>query len=141
MRQFSYAMKLAADKRDGGYVVTCRDLPEAIAQGDTLKEALSAAADCLEEAIAARIDDAGDIPSPSAAKRGERMVDVPTSTALKAAVYLAAREAGVGNSELARRGLEARAKVGSRQGFPVFQVPKGAARLTPEDVRRDEDKG
>jgi hypothetical protein len=43
-------------------------------------------------------------------------------------------------SELARRGLEARSKVGTRQGFPVFQVSKGASPLTPEDVRRDEDE-
>ena len=43
-------------------------------------------------------------------------------------------------SELARRGLEARSKVATRQGFPVFQVARGAAPLTPEDVRRDEDE-
>jgi len=42
-------------------------------------------------------------------------------------------------SDLARRGLEARVQVDTRRGFPIFQVPKGAAHLTPEDVRRDED--
>lgn len=54
----------------------------------------------------------------------------------------AARSQSIGEviSELARRGLEARAKIGSRHGFPVFQVPKGARPLTPEDVRRDEDE-
>lgn len=40
-------VKLTPDKDDGGYVVTCRDLPEAITQGDTREEALSEAADCL----------------------------------------------------------------------------------------------
>lgn len=103
MRQFTYAVKLAHDKADGGYVVTCRDLPEAITQGETIKEALAEAADCLEEAVAARIDDDRDIPLPTAAKRGERLVSVPPSMALKAAVYLAVREAGITNSELARR--------------------------------------
>jgi len=103
MRQFTYAVKLTPDKDDGGYVVTCRDLPEAITQGDTTEEALAEAADCLEEAIAARIDDGRDIPSPSAAKRSERSVSVPPSMALKAAVYLAVREAGISNSEFARR--------------------------------------
>jgi antitoxin HicB len=53
-------------------VVTCRDLPEAITQGDSVGDALVEAADCLEEAIAARIDDDRDIPLPSALKRGER---------------------------------------------------------------------
>lgn len=36
-------------------------------------------------------------------KRGERTVSVPPSMALKAAVYLAVRKAGISNSELARR--------------------------------------
>lgn len=103
MRLFTYAMKLTPDKADGGYVVTCRDLPEAITQGETIDEALAEAADCLEEAIAARIDDGRDIPLPTTAKRGERPVSVPPSMALKAAVYLAVREAGISNSELARR--------------------------------------
>ncbi len=102
MRQFAYAMKLTSGKREGGYVVACRDLPEVITQGETIEEALSEAADALEEAVAARIDDEREIPSPSAAKRGERLVSVPPSMALKAAVYLAVREAGISNSELAR---------------------------------------
>jgi antitoxin HicB len=37
---------------DGGYVVTFRDLPEAITQGDSIAECLKEASDCLEEAIA-----------------------------------------------------------------------------------------
>ncbi|MHB1871783.1 MAG: type II toxin-antitoxin system HicB family antitoxin [Steroidobacteraceae bacterium] len=102
-RQFTYAVKLTAEKEAGGYVVTCRDLPEAITQGETVDDALAEAADALEEAIAARIDDGEVIPAPSSAKRGERMVSVPPSMALKAAVYLAVQQAGISNSELARR--------------------------------------
>jgi len=102
MRQFTYAMRLTPDRADGGYVVTCRDLPEAITQGESIQEALTEAADCLEEAIAARMDDRRDIPEPSAPKRNEQAVSVPTSMALKAAVYLAVREAGISNSDLAR---------------------------------------
>lgn len=103
MRQFTYAVKLTPDKRDGGYVVTCRDMPEVITQGDTVEEAMVEAADALEEAVAGRIDDKRDIPVPTAKKRGERIVSVPPSMALKAAVYLAVRDAGISNSELARR--------------------------------------
>jgi hypothetical protein len=53
----------------------------------------------------------------------------------------AARAKGVGEviSELARRGLEAQAKMASRDGFPVFELPEGAKPLTLEDVHRDED--
>jgi predicted RNase H-like HicB family nuclease len=39
MRPFTYAVKLAPDKQEGGYVVTCRDLPESVTQGETLEEA------------------------------------------------------------------------------------------------------
>jgi len=77
MRQFTYAVKLTPDKRAGGYVVTCRDLPEAITQGEGIEDALAEAADALEEAIAARIDDGRDIPVPTAKKRGEPAVSVP----------------------------------------------------------------
>jgi hypothetical protein len=54
----------------------------------------------------------------------------------------AAKSKSIGEviSELARRGLEARNKVGTHQGFPVFPVSKGAGPLTPDDVRRDEDE-
>jgi hypothetical protein len=53
----------------------------------------------------------------------------------------AARSTTIGAviSELARRGLEARAQVGSRHGFPTFVVSKDANPLTPEQVRQDED--
>jgi hypothetical protein len=54
----------------------------------------------------------------------------------------AARSTSIGEviSELARRGLAARAKVATRQGYPVFTVTRGAPPLTPDDVRRDEDE-
>ena len=105
MRQFIYAMKLEPDKDEGGagFVVTCRDLPDVIARGGTFEDALVVAAVCLEEAIAARIGADREIPLPSGLERGERPVSVPPSMALKAAIYLAVREAGISNSELARR--------------------------------------
>lgn len=101
--QFVYPAMLTPDETDGGFVVTFRDWPEAITQGDAVEEALSEAADCLEEAVAARIDDGRDVPPPSAVLPGEYGVAVPIQTALKAALYLAVREAGVSKSELARR--------------------------------------
>ncbi|MBS0421508.1 MAG: type II toxin-antitoxin system HicB family antitoxin [Proteobacteria bacterium] len=103
MRQFTYPIKLTRDRSDGGFVVTCRDFPEAITQGETSEGALLEAADCLEEAIAGRMDDGREIPLPTELRRGEALVSVPPSMALKAAVYLAVREAAVSNSEFARR--------------------------------------
>ncbi len=54
----------------------------------------------------------------------------------------AARSQSIGEviSELARRGLEARAKIGSKQGFPIFKVASGASPLTLDDVKRDDDE-
>jgi antitoxin HicB len=101
--QFSYAVKLTPDRKDGGYVVTCRDLPEAITQGETVEEALREAEGALQAAIEGRMEDGSEIPAPSRPKRGERMVATPITTALKAAVYLAMREQDISKSELARR--------------------------------------
>jgi antitoxin HicB len=83
--------------------VTFADVPEAITQGDSLGECLEQAADCLEEAIAARIEDGMDLPEPSEAAVRQHLADLPLQTALKAALYVSAREAGVSETELGRR--------------------------------------
>ena len=103
MIRFTYSAKLTGDRKHGGYVVSFRDLPEAITQGDTIEEARSEAEGALQAAIAGRIEDDMEIPAPSVPKRGERPVATPVTTALKAAVYIALREQGVSKSELARR--------------------------------------
>ena len=36
MRHFTYPAKLTRDRKDGGFVVTFRDVPEAITQGNAL---------------------------------------------------------------------------------------------------------
>jgi len=99
---------LTADEKDGGFVVTFPDLPEAITQGNSLEEALNEAADCLEEAMpsasaanALRIDDKLEIPQPSQAKNQEYLVAVPAQTAIKAALYLAMGEKGISKVQLA----------------------------------------
>jgi len=103
MYRFAYPARLTPDKEDGGYVVTFRDVPEAITQGDDLEEALREAADCLEEAIAGYIDDGREIPPPSRRRAGEHLVHLPLQMAMKAALHLATRERGITKSELARR--------------------------------------
>ena len=101
--QFTYPVKLTRDRKDGGYVVSCRDIPEAITQGDSIAKALSEAEGALQAAIEGRIEDGLDIPVPSRPKRDERMVPTPITTALKAAVYTEMREQAVTKSERARR--------------------------------------
>lgn len=102
MSRFSYGAKLTYDELDGGWVVTFRDVPEAITQGDEHTKALKEAADCLEEAIAGRIDDQREIPLPSTLLDDEYLVCLPIQTALKASVYLGMKEAKLSQVQLAR---------------------------------------
>ena len=92
MQSFVYPVKLTADKEDGGFVVTFRDLPEAISQGENIKDALSEAVDCLEEAIANRIVMDLSIPIPSNCKKGEYLIFLPVQMSAKAALYLTMKE-------------------------------------------------
>lgn len=92
--QYTYPVLLSEDRDDGGYVVTCRDIPEVITQGDTFNEALEYAADALDVALCGRIDQGGDIPAPTAKKAGEHLVSVPVITALKAAAFAQFQQSG-----------------------------------------------
>lgn len=102
MNNFDYAVKLTPDK-EGGYVVTCRDLPEVITQGETIDEALSEARDALDEALALRIDDGLEIPTPSQSLADEYLAAPPVETQIKVFLHLALRESNLSKSELARR--------------------------------------
>ncbi len=86
MYQFTYPAIVTPDHDDGGFVVTFRDLPEAITQGNTVEDAMAEAADCLEEVIAGRIDDGEKTPIPSSKQPSEHAVPVPLQTAMKVAL-------------------------------------------------------
>jgi len=103
MREFVYPGNFTRDRKDGGYVVSFRDVPEAITQAESAAQCVEQAAGALQAAIEGRIMDGLEIPAASRAKRGERLVAVPVQTALKAALYLAMRERGITRVELARR--------------------------------------
>ena len=91
--------------RDGEGRVQVRfpDFPEALTDGADEAEALAEAADCLAEAVAARIADREDLPAPSPLRRGLHAVPLPPVLAYKAALFSAMRRDGVSKSELARR--------------------------------------
>jgi len=103
MREFVYPARFTADKKDGGFVVTFRDIPEAITQSESHAECLEQAAGALQAALEGRIMSSLDIPKASKAKRGEHLVAVPVQSALKAALYLEMRQKGISRVELARR--------------------------------------
>jgi len=55
MQRFTYPVTLTPDEKDGGFVVTCRDVPELVTQGETTEDAISEAEGALEAAIEMRI--------------------------------------------------------------------------------------
>lgn len=101
MRSFIYPATLMPEA--SGFTVRFPDLPEAITGGEDRSDALAQAADCLEEAIALRITDGLDIPAPSPARRKHVPVALPAPMAAKAALYLAIKDAGLSNLQLARK--------------------------------------
>lgn len=91
------------DAEAGGFVVTFRDIPEAITQGDTEEEALAMAADVLLASMEVYFDEKRPVPAPSKAKRGERLVALPASAASKVLLLNEMLGQQISPSELARR--------------------------------------
>lgn len=88
---------------EGRVQVRFHDFPEALTDGADEVEALAEAADCLAEAVAARIADEEDLPAPSPLRRGMYAIPLLPVLAYKAALYSAMRRDSISKSELARR--------------------------------------
>ena len=99
----TYPASFLPEKNCKGFHIRFPDLPEALTGGADLDDALFEAADCLAEALAGRIARGNKIPVPSGLKRGQHPVSVPLYLAPKLALYLAMRECGMRNTELAQR--------------------------------------
>lgn len=68
-----YAIKLTPDI-DSGFVVTCRDIPELITQGDTIEECIVEASDALAECVAQYKARNKELPTPTGKQEGEYYV-------------------------------------------------------------------
>jgi antitoxin HicB len=88
---------------EGGYVVTFRDIPEAIAQGDDEAEALKEAKSALVDAMDFYFEDNRAVPRPSKRQEGDRLISLPASVACKILLLNEMLAQKVGPSELARR--------------------------------------
>jgi len=102
MRVYEYPFKFTSAEK-GGWVITCRDLPEAISQAEATEDREEVASGCLQAALEARIRHEMELTQPSKPKAREVLIAPPAGTAAKAALYVAMREAGVSKMELARR--------------------------------------
>ncbi len=99
----TYPANILREENGKGFFVRFTDLPEALTGGDDMDDSLAQAADCLAEALAGRIRRGDSIPAPSKLKRGQHPIGVPLYLAPKLALYLAVREQGLRNTELAKR--------------------------------------
>ncbi|PSL81554.1 hypothetical protein C7T35_26465 [Variovorax sp. WS11] len=88
---------------EGGFVVTSRDLPQLVTQGEDEHDALAQAADAMDEVFATYMINGIDFPEPSKARRHERLVAPPAETMAKAALCVAMREAGISKMQLAKQ--------------------------------------
>ena len=101
MKTYDYAFRFT--KEDDGWVITCRDLSEAISQAEANEDRVEVAQGCLQAALESRIRDNEPLPIASKSRRSEVMVSPPAATAAKAALYDAMREAGISKIELAHK--------------------------------------
>ena len=98
-----FPVTLQFDDVDGGYVVSFRDIPEAITQGETVEEALAMAQEALEMAMEFYFEDKRAVPIPSKPKRGQRVVELPASLSAKVLLLNEMVNQNIRPAELARR--------------------------------------
>jgi antitoxin HicB len=98
----SYPAQFTPEGR--GFVVTFPDIPEAITDGDSEREAMEYAVDAIITMFTEYIKRRRAIPRASKARgKDMRLVFLPALEEAKIRLYEAMREAGVRKSELARR--------------------------------------
>lgn len=87
---------------EGGFIVTFRDIPEAITQGDTEEEAIVMAEDALITAMDFYFEDRRAVPVPSDPEEGERLVEIPPSVSAKVLLLNELVASGMSNADLTR---------------------------------------
>ena len=98
---FKYPATITKDGRD--FLVTFKDIPEAITFGKTEADALSNAVDALETGLSFYVDARKPLPKPSKAKRGQKVISPSALESAKLGVYQAMMDQGIKKAELARR--------------------------------------
>lgn len=96
-----YPAKL--QKEQDGYVVSFRDIPEALTSGASREEALEMAGDALATAMEFYFEDRRPVPMPSKPRKGEVSVELPASVAIKVLLLNEMLKENVTPSKLARK--------------------------------------
>lgn len=100
MERFNFPVIFTIEE-DGGFVITFPDFPEAISQGETVTDCLMEAKDCLDEALALRIDEKLEVPLPSNHADFKYKVSPSLEMIFKVLMYLSIKESNLSSQELA----------------------------------------
>ena len=100
---FIFPATMTLDEDNGGYIVSFRDVPEALTQGDTLEEAVRNASDALDVALAGFIVDGDPLPKPSKICQEDYAVSVPTQTVLKFFLRSSMKSSKLSNVALSKK--------------------------------------
>lgn len=132
--RFAWPAKLTRNRKSGTTLVSFRDLPDCLTEGNSRDDALDEAADALEEAIAWRLAQGEDIPAPSTPRGREAMVALSPLFAAKAALHIALRREGISRSALARRlkcdEKEIRRLLDPRHGSRIERIADALSQLS-----------
>ena len=90
-------------QKEGGYVVTFPDIPEAITQGEDEEDARRRASDALESALDFYFEAPRPIPAPSKPKRGQRLIELSASLSAKVLLLNEMVSQKIRPADLARR--------------------------------------
>lgn len=91
------------ERKPGGILVTFPDFEDARTFGLDEPSAFTAATDCLRQALANRIKNNEENPSPSECGEGMHLVHIPAEMTAKIAVYQAFRKANISRVQLAKQ--------------------------------------
>ncbi len=106
MSGMRYGYPARIEGEEGDWVVTFRDVPEALTGDETVEKARALAQDCLIAALGFYTNPrwgTRPIPRPSRPEPGEEMVDLPPLVAAKLALHEAVRDARLATTALAER--------------------------------------
>lgn len=87
----------------GGFYVVFPDVRGALTNGKDRAEALEMAQDALTIILSSHVENREDVPTPSPLASGQELVALEPVAAAKLALYIAMREQGISESELADR--------------------------------------
>ncbi|MDN4500146.1 type II toxin-antitoxin system HicB family antitoxin [Pseudomonas mosselii] len=98
-----YEYPLEVHHEATGVWLSCPDLPEMNASGDTLEQALGEALDGMETTLSLYVDQRRQIPPASTARGSDLVLHLPALTVAKIMLWNALQEQAVSRAELAGR--------------------------------------